>query len=219
MAMKQTLIFLVAIGMIATSCEKDPNRREPIYGRVLQARSNTPVDNALVRFMSYESSPDWGNGTYTVIATDTTGPDGTFEIPVNEEITDVQAFGLQSIYPDPSDAEYLIPFQESGRPVYLYLEAPGWLRVIGVDQGLNSDIINSMSVRLTPGLYGNNLATLDPDNYWEEVSDQRIFRVITHEAITVSYRYYVNGVISPWQQLPQPVIVPGLDTLTVEIPF
>jgi hypothetical protein len=76
-----------------------------------------------------------------------------------------------------------------------------------------------MSVRLTPGLYGNNLATLDPDNYWEEVSDQRIFRVITHEAITVSYRYYVNGVISPWQQLPQPVIVPGLDTLTVEIPF
>jgi hypothetical protein len=219
MAMKQTLLFLVAIGMIATSCEKDPNRREPIYGRVLQARSNTPVDNALVRFMSYESSTDWGNGTYTVIATDTTGPDGTFEIPVNEEITDVQAFGLQSIYPDPSDAEYLIPFQESGRPVYLYLEAPGWLRVKGINTGESDHEITSIHAQIYPFIFNNQDILIDPEDYSNVTPDQRIIKTYTHEELFVKYKLYWNGGQSEWLNLPMSVMVKGLDTLTVEIPY
>ena len=217
--MKKTLLVMVVILSTASSCKKEEPKREAVYGRVMHARSNTPVDKALVRFMSYEPPIGWENGTYTEITTDTTGPDGIFEIPSNEDITDVQAWGLQSIYPDPSDPEYLIPFQASGRTVNLYLEAPGWLRVIGVDQGLNADMITAMSIQLQPGLYGNDATTLDPDDTWDNVPGQAILKVLTHKPITVKYRIHVSGEDYEWQQLPGQVIVSGLDTLTVEVPF
>jgi hypothetical protein len=217
--MKKTLLVMVVIFSVLPACKKEEPKREPIYGRVLHARSNTPVDNALIRFMSYEPSTGWGNGTYTVIATDTTGPDGTFEIPANEEITDVQAFGLQSIYPDPSEAEYLAPFQASGRPVYLYLEAPGWLRIKGINTGASGHQITSIHAQVYPYTFDNQNVLIDPENSSEITPDARIVKVYTHEDLYVSYKLYWDNGQSEWLQLPMPVQVPGLDTITVEIPY
>ncbi|MFN8775618.1 MAG: hypothetical protein ACK5XV_02515 [Flavobacteriales bacterium] len=144
--MKTILSALSLMLLTLLSCKKQDDHEGSIFGYVYTAHSSTPVYRALIRSLNYKPTAELGMGTYTIVTMDTTGPDGYFEIPFNDEVTDVLAWGINSIYPDPSNIEKVAHFQKNRMPIKSYLEAPGWLRFVAADQQLNQRPIYTLTI-------------------------------------------------------------------------
>lgn len=137
-------IFTLVLMLILNSC-KHAEVKEPItelYGKVCLINSDTPVPNALVRFLVEESGGLWEPTTYTEVGNDTTDANGNFTVPRGTEADLVRAYGPLSIYDVESQDAYIEQLWETGGSIRLSLIPPAWLKVQAIDiEPLNPEII------------------------------------------------------------------------------
>lgn len=150
------LPLIILLLALLPSCQKE--RGEPsdktIYGKVYWPNSTTPVPNALVRFLKYTSSPNWGMGASTQVGSDTTDSAGNFTIPPGSETEYVQAWGIESLYPIASEESYVHRARDRGNKMTLYLIPWAWIRFTAVDDPpLNPEVTHITVSRSLP-MYG-----------------------------------------------------------------
>ncbi|MEN9638619.1 MAG: hypothetical protein RLZZ262_487 [Bacteroidota bacterium] len=135
--MKKSIMALtMALGLCIgfSACKKEYSKGTPLEGRVLLINSNTPVDQALVRFIRSESNGLFNPPTLIVTQEVITGRDGKFVIPDTTSAEYVQAWGLQSIYGgEPSQEVDIEHFLAVGGAPKVYLTPPAWLRIRAID--------------------------------------------------------------------------------------
>jgi hypothetical protein len=136
--------ILLALLLTQNAC-KHAEDKEPItelYGKVCLINSDTPVPNALVRFLVEESGGLWEATTYTEVGNDTTDANGNFTVPRGTEADLVRAYGPLSIYDVESQDAYIEQLWETGGSIRLSLIPPAWLKVQAIDiEPLNPEII------------------------------------------------------------------------------
>ncbi len=150
-------IFTLVLMLILNSCKRAEDK-EPItelYGKVCLINSDTPVPNALVRFLKEESGGLWEPTSYTEVGNDTTDANGNFTVPRGTGADLVRAYGPQSIYDVESQDVDIEQLGQTGGNIRLSLIPPAWLKVQAIDiEPLNPEIIDvqaDTAVGLTPG--------------------------------------------------------------------
>lgn len=143
--------LLLAISCALSSCKYDNEELGlvEVEGKVVLINSNTPVANALVRFINSDDNLNpFTPEQYTEVGSDTTDENGNFVLPEGLDADYAQAFGLDSIYLDPSVFFPIRDARYNGKPMKLELIPPAWLRIsVSDDVPTSSDII---AVRVFP---------------------------------------------------------------------
>jgi hypothetical protein len=220
----RTIFFLfAAIAMVSSGgCRKEKHEGRGLYGRVLQVNSNTPVDKALVVFYKHVPGAMIGLGTYQEVSRYTTGPDGVFPIPQNEEANFVRAYGLAEYEIDPSDLKSIAHDRKLGRVVYLYLRTPSWVLLKGTDTGQLGTVISGIDFHIQNAVTSIKDFTIDPCQYYYPYGTERVVKVLANHPLTVKYQ-----ITEPYANRPRrrPVVelnnlfAAGLDTLVVDVPY
>jgi hypothetical protein len=137
------LIVAILVGTFG-SCKH--TEKEPItelHGRVEMINSNTPVPNALVRFLTEEPSGSiWNPSSYTEVGSDTTDANGNFIIPRGTNAELLRAYGPLQWYGNESMDVYIDNCWDNGCSPVLELIPKAWVR-IGIQdvEPLNPEII------------------------------------------------------------------------------
>jgi hypothetical protein len=190
--MKKTLLLLVVIVLVASSCKKKEPAMDQGYGRVLLANSNTPVPNALVRFVSFGDSP-WStdiNEEASVVTDEL----GRFKLPEPFTGAKAVAFGPQDLFPWESTFTYIETRHYTGEEIlYLYLYPPGYVSITTLDEEpLNPEV-------LVISIADSDAAQPDfvvPNN------QPIVYRTRAHTSHDVKYRVYPVGFIGNDPQPP-----------------
>jgi hypothetical protein len=192
MAMKQTLIFLVAILTVTISCKKKEPAMDQGYGRVLLANSNTPVPNALVRFVSFGDSP-WStalNEEASIITDEL----GRFKLPAPDGANTVVAFGPEDLFPWESAFTDVETEHYTGEQIlYLYLYPPGYVSITTLDEEPLNPEVSEFSIA-TSDVVNPDFVT--PNN------QPIVYRTRAHTYHDVRYRIYPDGFESTDPQPP-----------------
>ncbi len=147
---------LLATALAPLGCKRKEEPVTELYGKVCLINSNTPVPNALVRFLVEESGGSiWSPTGYTEVGNDTTDADGNFTVPRGTVADLVRAYGLQSIYDVESQDVYIEQLWETGGDIRLSLIPPAWLKVQAIDiEPLNPEVVavqGDTAIGLFPG--------------------------------------------------------------------
>ncbi len=137
-------LFLVCIAACKPDKEGGDNVIPQPYlgGRVVLINSDTPVPNALVRFMKWQESENiFDPMVYVEVARDTSDQNGHFDVPAGTDATMAIAYGPQDVFSHESQESSVESYWTHGGEMKLLLTPPAWVRVSVLDLGpLNPEI-------------------------------------------------------------------------------
>jgi hypothetical protein len=190
--MKKTLLVMVVIFSVISSCKKEEPRLDQGYGRVLLANSNTPVPNALVRFVNFSDSP-WSSemSEQAAVITDDLG---RFKIPEAIGANTAVAFGPEELFPWESAFTDVKTEHYTGEEIfYLYLYPPGFVSITTMDvEPLNPEVLE-ISIADSDAAQPDFVT---PNN------QPIVYRTRAHTSHEVKYRVYPVGFIGTDPQPP-----------------
>lgn len=183
---KISFVFIATIALLA-SCRKKENVADNplphLGGRVVIVNSDTPVPNALVRFLKWAPRPGiFDPMTYIEISSDTTDILGHFDIPLNSEATMVIAFGPITLFNQESGQVELGAYFANGGEIKLQLIPPAWIKVSATDVEPFSSVIHHVEGHTNTG---NN-------NGMTPLSSPQIWKVHGNTPQWLTYRYVYN---------------------------
>ncbi len=166
----KTIFFLCTIGCLHFGCKHD--KKKDNGGRVVLVNSDTGVPSALMRFLKLDDGGSWVQ-SYTQVGSAITDANGYFDAPDDLDASIARAYGLDSIYENPS---YDVGYGDNMR---LELVPPAWLSVTVVDlEPLNPEVIGTHASLTVNG--------------WESISlnEATIFKTYGNSPIFIKYKIY-----------------------------